>query len=382
MLLKTKVLLMTNMLPPYRIELFNNIANEKSIDFTVFFLSESEKNRKWNINKERIKFKYKILKGKQIFLPKRDWAIHFNHGVIKNLFKVKPDIIIAQYDELAYWIAFIYAKLFRKKFIIWNGSTLLSSGKTMGMIGNIKKFIFRRTDAFVTYGSKASEYINYFGVSNDKIFTGCNTVDVDYFYNHSLEYRNSDEYNKQRSELNKIVFIYSGQLIERKGIYTMLEAFKKFRKLTEDWNLIIVGDGILREYTELYKNENNMEKNILLTGHLQMDDIIKYYSLSDVLILPSHKEVWGLVVNEAMACGNAIICSDKVGASYDIVKEGFNGIIYQDQNADELFNSILYFYKNMNILESYKQNSQKLILNCTQKAYAAKFIEAIKYLLK
>ncbi|MDI3479936.1 MAG: hypothetical protein PWQ14_1082 [Rikenellaceae bacterium] len=372
---------MTNMLPPYRIELFNNIASEESIDFTVFFLSESEKNRKWNINKERIKFKYKILKGYQIFFPKKDWALHLNRGVIRNLLGVKPDIIIAQYDELAYWVAFLYAKIFRKKFVIWNGSTLLSSEKTKGIVGNVKKLLFKNTDAFVTYGSKASEYIRYFGISEDKIFTGCNTVDVEYFYNQSLLYKNSEEYKMRRNELNKIVFVYSGQLILRKGINVMLEAFKKISKLTEDWNLTIIGDGILRQYIESYIKENNMEKNVLITGHLQMDEIIKWYTLSDVLILPSHKEVWGLVINEAMACGNAIICSDKVGAGYDLVKKDFNGIVYHDESIDELFNSIVFLYENNQILREYKQNSQKLILNCTQKAYAEKFIEAIKYLL-
>jgi glycosyltransferase involved in cell wall biosynthesis len=86
-----------------------------------------------------------------------------------------------------------------------------------------------------------------------------------------------------------------------------------------------------------------------------------FYNKSDVLILSSRSEPWGLVINEAMAAGNAIIASDKVGSVTDLVTDGYNGKVFQSENAKDLEKKISYFIKNRSKINFFKKNSLKKI---------------------
>ena len=97
------------------------------------------------------------------------------------------------------------------------------------------------------------------------------------------------------------------------------------------------------------------------TKQANQSEIPKYYLISDIFILPSTYETWGLVVNEAMCCKNAIISSSLVGSSYDIVRDDFNGYVFEAGNSDDLKSKIeLLVYDNVK-LEEFKNNSFELI---------------------
>jgi len=68
--------------------------------------------------------------------------------------------------------------------------------------------------------------------------------------------------------------------------------------------------------------------------------LVKYYALADILVLPSFEEVWGLVVNEALASGLYVLSSKFAGASYDLIKEGWNGKVFDPHNIDEIIELI------------------------------------------
>lgn len=73
---------------------------------------------------------------------------------------------------------------------------------------------------------------------------------------------------------------------------------------------------------------------------IQQEELIKYYALSDIFILPSFEEVWGLVINEALASGLYVLSSKYAGASYDLIKEGWNGEIFNPKNIEEIIGLI------------------------------------------
>jgi len=80
--------------------------------------------------------------------------------VFRILLECKPDVIITSgYDDLAYWQAFLYCEIFRKKFILWDSTTLLSVGSIKGIRGRLKKIIIRGADGYIAYGTKAKEYL-------------------------------------------------------------------------------------------------------------------------------------------------------------------------------------------------------------------------------
>lgn len=334
---KSKIILVTNIISPSRIPFFNYINQNGNFDFKVVALAEIEKNREWELAKEEIKFDYKILPGIHSFIYQKDWPIHLNMGLGKILFNYRPDIIITSgYDCLAYWQAFFYSKLFRKKYILWNESTLLSSGSTSGIIGKLKRIMITGADRYIACGKKAKEYLEYFGADPKKIYIGLNTVDTNYFQKSVSDYQNSQGFNKESKKFPNLLFLYVGQLIKRKGLNKVLEALRILND--SEIGLLIIGSGSEERALKRFCQENKVP-NIYFEGFKQKDELPKYYALSDVFILPSFREVWGLVVNEALASGLYVLCSKYAGAAYDLINDG-NGKIFDPHNTNEIVECI------------------------------------------
>ena len=339
-----KVAILTPYLSPYRITLFDYIYNQKKIDFKVFCLTEMGENRYWKIDNERINFDFELMHGIYKYFGNKELSIYLNHEIIKLLYNYKPDIIIASgYDAIAYWFAFLYCRIFNKNFILWNGSTLLSTTRTKGLTGGIKRILIKNTDNFIAYGTKAKEYLEYFGADKDKISISINTVDMDFYKKKVEEYRENSTFLEKRDEYPKIILLYVGQLIERKGIIKVLEALNELHD--PQIGFFIVGDGPLKYKLTKYCNDNNLQ-NIFFEGHKNEDELCHYYALSNVLIIPSFREVWGLVVNEALASGSFVLVSKYAGSGFDLIKEGWNGLIFDPYNVEEIADIIQYVKNN------------------------------------
>jgi len=330
---KLKVLLITNIIPPYRIPLYKYIYQAEHFDLKLIALAENEANREWQIARDQIKINYKVLPGIHKFIRSREIAIHLNWGLWKAILRYKPDIVITSgYDTFAYWQAFLYCKLFKKKYILWNGSTLLSAGRINGFIGKIKQMIIRGADRYIAYGKKATEYLTHMGASKEYIHVGINTVDMSWFRKKATELHQDKNIRKERSRYPKILMLYVGQLINRKGIYQLLKALNDLHD--SNVGLLIVGSGPQERELRQFCQDQNLE-NVYFEGFKQQEALLRYYALADVLILPSFKEVWGLVINEALASGVYVLCSKYAGAAYDLIKEGWNGILFDPHSIEE-----------------------------------------------
>jgi len=333
-----KVVLFTNIISPYRIPLFNQLSQGSGFHFKVVALAENEANRKWQIMREQIQFDYQVLPGWHYFIWRRELSIHLNIGLGHVLYTYNPDIIISSgYNNLAYWQAFFYAKIFRKSFILCNESTLLSTHYISGFIGMLKKFIIRHTNAYIAFGEKSREYLEILGAKRDRIYTGIDTVNMEFFRNRSCNYRKNTDFISERKLFPKLLLLFVGQLIPRKGVIQVLRALSYL--CDSEIGLIIVGSGHQERELKKFCQEEKLQ-NIYFEGFHQQEELPRYYALADIFILPSFEEVWGLVVNEALAealaSGLYVLCSKYAGAAYDLIKEGWNGEIFDPNNIGEL----------------------------------------------
>ncbi|RLG20716.1 hypothetical protein DRN74_04825 [Candidatus Micrarchaeota archaeon] len=329
-----KILFVTNIISPYRIPLFNKLHEVGAFKLKVVALAEKEKNREWQLARNQIRFNYQILPGWHTFLWSKELPIHLNWGLWRALRRYDPDVIISSgYDALAYWEAFLYSKVFKKKFILWNGTTLLSTRTTGGFIGQVKRFIIRGADRYVAYGTKAAEYLESLGAPKDRIHIGINTVDMQWFRDRTREIRAEAKYELWRSHYPSVLVLFVGQLIPRKGLEQLLYALSKLRD--PDIGLMVVGSGPEERSLQGLCEELGVQ-NVYWKGFHQQNELPYYYSLSDGLVLPSTEEVWGLVVNEALASGLYVLCSNRAGAAYDLIKEGWNGRTFNPRDVDQL----------------------------------------------
>ena len=329
-----RTLLITNMISPYRIPLYNCIDRTMDGSFRVVALAEREANREWQIEEEQIKFDYRVLPGFHKFIWSREIPIHLNWGLWRELRRYNPDVVITSgYDALAYWEAFLYCKLRKKEYVLWNGTTLLSVGSTAGLIGRMKRVIIEGADRYVTYGTKAAEYLEFMGAPKECIHVGVNTVDMEWYRRKLNEVRGAESFERERSKYPDFLVLYVGQLIERKGVKQLLEVMDSLDD--PDIGLLIVGGGPQEEKLERFCQAQGL-KSVYFEGFQQQDDLPNYYSLADVLIMSSFEEVWGLVVNEALASGLYVLCSDRAGASHDLIRDGWSGALFDPHDVKSL----------------------------------------------
>lgn len=373
---KLKIIIFTNIITPYRIPLFNYLNSIKNINLKVLALSESEKNREWKINENRIKFNNEIVPGYHTFISSIGIPIHFNWGLWQILKEEEPDIVITSgYNNLAFWEAFLYCKIHKVDNILWSGTTMLSSRTEKGILNWIKKIIIKEADRYIAYGTKAAEYLEYMGVKRGLIQVGVNTVDMAWFKNEVKKIRSLESFRRRRSKYPEFLFLYVGRLIESKGITKIINCLNKFNNRRV--GLLIIGSGPqeqkLKEITQSLKL-----KYIYFKGFKQKSELPYYYAISDVLIFPTLREVWGLVVNEALASGLYVLCSDRAGAAYDLIKEDWNGNKFNPNDTEELISLLETTIKRIDVIR--KRRNSISVQACREfniDSYAVAFYNAI-----
>ena len=168
---------------------------------------------------------------------------------------------------------------------------------------------------------------------------------------------------KKIKKNKKIVFIFAAKLTYRKGADLLLESLillKKYRNFSLNTEFLIIGDGEMKKQLIQLSKENNL-KNVTFFPFQNQKNLSKFYQNSDVFIMPSRIEPWGLTVNEAMSAENAIISSNQVGSAYDLVKKNINGFTFINNDSVDLARKILLIYKNKGKIKKFKSNSLKII---------------------
>ncbi|PAF31564.1 hypothetical protein CHI14_13740 [Paenibacillus sp. 7516] len=367
-----RTLLITNQIAPYRIPVYNKVNQSASVDLTVWFLQEKESNREWNIDYSEMEFAYEQLRGFHIFLQKLDMGVHLNPGLFWRLIRFNPDVVMTTgYEAPGYWTGMVYAKLFRKKFVVWYGSTLHSSRVQNKIFNAIRRFFFGKADAFVSYGTESAKCMEHYGVDPEKIVIGYNTVDVKYYRQY---YKNSK--NELIGNAGKMQFLYIGQLIERKGLLQVLEALREVD--SENWVFKIVGSGtdeaILRKKVEEY----GLSERVLFEGYKQKDQLGSYLAQADCLIFPSLIEVWGLVVNEALATNTFVLASKYAGATKDIIVDKQNGLVIDPLDQRNMTEAFQWVMNHKDYIQSQRSQDLSLWRKLHPNSYARSVETAIK----
>ena len=372
--MRKKLILIMNIISPYRIPVFNHLAKDGDRDFMVIFLAGTEGSRHWKIYKEEIKFDYKILKNLHFYIQSKEMPIYFNRGLWGELKKFRPEAIcVCGYHYLVTVEALIYAKLTGTKITLWAGSHLLSGFLKNPLTDFYKKMIIPRFDFYITYGAAAKQQIIHYGADPGKIIVGCNTVDIEWFMNKCKEIRNN-EISQMRKKYPSKNILYVGEFIERKAVINLIAAFEKLG--IDNVGLILVGKGKEKDKYSKYIKGHNV-KNVFFEGFVQKEDIVKYYKLTDVFVLPSFNEVWGLVVNEAMACGIPVISSKYAGVTRDLVQDGVNGYSFHPANIDELTQRLRELMLDDEKRIQMGKKSLEIIRNKTPQRYAESILKAV-----
>lgn len=191
------------------------------------------------------------------------------------------------------------------------------------------RFLFSKINRFLACGTRNREFYLHYSVPPSRIFNVPYAVDNDYFSS------KTNEFKQKRNEIRKsmnireedTVFLFAAKMISEKGPLELLQAYHELGFVPHK-ALIMLGDGVLRKRAESYTREQRL-KQVHFIGVVNQSEMPKYYAVSDVFIRPDGfaQGDWGLTVNEAMASGLALIASEAIGATQDLVRDGENGFV-------------------------------------------------------
>lgn len=336
----------------YRIPLYSEIYKRLNKDFYLIYSKERIPERCHNkiiellgTNALYIEFEKNISFGVNNSFANKGVRIPFPKGLYKRIKETQPDIIIAegffQFTPWAVW----YSLIHRKPLLIAYERTAHTERNCPFYRRWYRKIINLFVDGYVVNGSLTKEYLVSQGVKPEVIFTGAMCADSIGLSQETAKLSDEDKQFIKRELIGKLdqglTYIFVGQMIPRKGVNELLNAWNKHcKKYTED-KLLLVGDGIQME--ELKENFGD-NKSLIFTSNVDYSEIHKYYAIADIFIIPTLEDNWSLVVPEAMACGLPIACSIYNGCHPELVKEGINGKTFDPLKQESIINVLEYFH--------------------------------------
>lgn len=153
-----------------------------------------------------------------------------------------------------------------------------------------------------------------------------------------------------------ITILFCGQMIARKGVDLLLHAFERILQAGLKARLLLVGrEAELPQMMQAVSAETRQQ--IEYAGFQAPDDLPHFFRQADLFVLPSRYDGWGVVVNQAVGAGLPIVCSDAVGASYDLVEAGVNGEVFTAGDAEALYQVLMPYLQEPNRLKAASQAS-------------------------
>ncbi len=329
-----KVAVFTSIKAPYRTLQLNEICKNKEINMTAFYTDGGNGGRDWE-KEEAISFKEIYLEKIKTF--EKYGAL--NKGLLK-IIRENDVIILGGYEKPTYIVLSILCRLFRKKYIIiFDGISfdrLISQEHPIKKI--IKGMVIKNSSYIWGNGTVSKRYFNeLFNYPLERIYNQYLTIDGEKIKNLSQEKLKirKELRNKYGINPDEKVIQYSGRLVKIKNVDFVIKAITSINnpKVT----LLITGGG--EEEENLKKLAKELNVKLIITGFINnQEELFKHYFISDIFILPSIYEPWGLVVNEAMYAKLPVLISEICGCSLDLVKK--NGYTFNPYDLNDLTEKI------------------------------------------
>lgn len=323
---KMRVLYLTNCPAPYRVKFFNELT--KYCELTVVFEMDHAKNRedKWKSDE---KYKFTAVHLKSLYCRQESALCP---SVVKYLKDFKDDIIVVGgYSTPTGMLSIIYMNMHRIPYILnCDGGMVKDDSK---LKYHIKKYFIGSAFAWLSTGEMCKQYLLHYGATEDRIycypFTSVRQNDI-----RKVDSNQKVELRRQLAIKENKMILFVGSFIYRKGLDILLEACYDM----EDVALVLVGGDEIKEFLPNLTAEQKCK--VYIEGFKTETEVKKYYRAADIFVLPTREDIWGLVVNEAMAVGLPVITTDQCGAGVELIRNGVNG--YCIENIERLKTNILY----------------------------------------
>lgn len=297
-------------------------------------------------------------------------------GLYKKVKEVKPDVVIT--EGFGGWApaGIRYAVLHRKKLCMFYERTAYVERNSPQWRSWYRRIVGMPVDHFLINGTLTEQYLNEgLHFKHTPKVKGCMCADS---FGLAEAVKTVTDADKQvlSKELNLkggLTYLFVGQMVERKGIEQLLDAWTAHIEKHPDDNLIVIGKGIL---LDKMKEQYDSCSSVHILGAVNYDLLYRYYALCDVFIMPTLEDNWCLVIPEAMACGKPVASSIYNGGHYELVQNGVNGYNFDPLKKEEILDTLDKFHGAD--LEAMGKKSVEIESNFTPDKAAQRIFDACK----
>lgn len=346
---------------PYQRDLFYDLSQLPEIELQVYYLESASPDSPWP---QKPLYPYEsILPGSCLTWGNARFHWNWHWPDLQN-----SDIVVLNGYQNLVAQCILYTRSHQVPCIFW-GEKIVASAS--GLKGKLQKILAQRLNscwAIAAIGSQAKQDYR-------KRFPNKPVFNIPYYC--ELSGFSIDIPQRPRSP---ITILFCGQMIARKGLDILLQAFKQLIESGASARLLLVGrEAELPQMLETLPNQ--VIQQIEYAGFQAPEDLPHFFRRSDLFVLPSRYDGWGVVVNQALGAGLPIICSDAVGAAHDLVEPGENGVIVSAGDSTALLEALAFYVRHPLAIQSASQNSLLKAKDWSPQIGANRWLEAFQEII-
>lgn len=373
------VWLLTNAPSPYQAELLSQIARHGEVDLTVRLMRPSSSSG------TAVSSRFPAITMSA--LAPRSWRdeIRLHPRALWEAAFGRFDcyVLSGLYTSITFLCCMAILAIRRKPRIVWferpRQRVADAPPKREGLVprtrDRVRTWVLRTCTELLCIGTAARDEYAAMGVDRAKLAVlpyCCNIARYDAVQDEQIR-----QFRVRNSIESCVVFLFSGQLVQRKGVDTLLSAFQRLADQEPQVHLLILGDGPLRSELESTVSERHRNR-IQFLGHLPQEELPTVFRAANVFVFPSRHDGWGVVINEACAAGLPIIASEQTGAAYDLVEPDRNGFRHPADDADRFYASMETLFRDAALRMRMGKRSRELVEELSPRRGAERFASIIR----
>jgi len=307
-----KVAVVTNIPAPYRVPIFNLLANERGIDLRVFYAAQSEPDREWDL--PELLHPHWFLRER--FVTRNGAYIHNNPDVFAALRAFDPQVVMTTGYNPTHLYAFAYAQVFRRGHVAMTDGTVASEAKLSSVHRLVRRVVLGRSRSFVAASEGGRALLRVYGCAEGRIHLSrlCANTSVPWVGIAPCS--------------PGLDFLFSGRLVETKNpLFALRVAHGVAVRIGQRVSLGILGTGPLERELRAQAAGVATTVELRVAGHVRQAEIPAWFASVKGFLFPTLWDPWGVVANEACLAGVPVIISPHAGAAGELVRDDVNGFV-------------------------------------------------------
>ncbi len=368
-----RVVIVDDIPTPYRIALFKAIQAIAPFRLSIVWLAARGREKQWELDVRGSGLDAYAARDWQLFVPSIDRRFTVSRDIVSLVKRLNPDVLVTGgYHQTGYWQCLYYAMTRRVPLICWSGATPVNERSRNRVIHRAKKFYLRRCARLLAYGSDAAELLRMRGGEPARIHKVYNTTDLVSVRAATAAARPSCDPSRGPLRLLSV-----GRMMRDKGLQFLFEPLGRLRNEYQ-FEFRLVGDGPYRERLETITRHSGLSDRVNFVGYVQQEHLSEHLAWADVFVFPSTYDVWGIVVNEALAGGLYVLSSILAGVTVDLIDPAISGSSFDPRSAASVEQVLREALRNAEWIRATRDRRAEWVMRFDASEAAKEFVRVCK----